>query len=794
MDTANSETETETLLKHQEDAVAVLADSLDLFHQALRQRLRWSSRVGGEEAAVEAMDGELVAVRDGDLRLPVVAPMKAGKSTIINSLIGYDLLPSRVAAMTALPTRIYLDQRMTWVDGADPSPVLELHEADVAKFATMVSALSTDLPQQRDQVVNQFPHLEELVDSIIDGSFEPVVGRVVGRAKVRKQLSLLNDLVRLAVFVTDEPGLYRLREVPKVFTPYWSPVAFEGNGPGRLVIVDNPGHDEAVLTKELADTVSRELQRSHVVLVVLDYTRMGSVVDAEVRTLMKPIVDVLGAERLFAVVNKIDQRKDTDLDNEGVTQYVRNNLDMADAGASDRIYPTAAERGLQAVRVLADLERYGDALDVTTNEPANSLMTLMRPMEWTKGKSTVALDDLRGLAELSWERSGLGRLIVHAVLRLRAEAMPLVIGAALTKFGAELNELEQAVGSRISMLGQEAEQIERAARLIALDMARVTEFKQSRGSALAVAKSVERKVEKVLTDAEREAKEFVERMNVAERVNATPAPEPRGGLGLLWRKLAEQRSAGNTAEISYASQVEAESIIAMVTVPVVERLRTIFAQAHHNIEAAVLDEARAAVATERAKVQGILDQAADRLKEGFAIEFAAPPLELRVPPLAEVSATAETKTEQKAYYYETTEQKWTLKFWKGRVPVTKIHKGTRTETTYVVKVGDILEELRGALRDQVRHLKSGLAAYTAGELEKYISTFYRDVEAYLQRFVDLLAQSLKDQQLEETERYRLTEDLTRFLADVSRVHKELSRLASRFAADRQSRGTAAVAG
>lgn len=32
-----------------------------------------------------------------------VAPMKAGKSTLLNAMLGYDLLPARGPAMTVLP-------------------------------------------------------------------------------------------------------------------------------------------------------------------------------------------------------------------------------------------------------------------------------------------------------------------------------------------------------------------------------------------------------------------------------------------------------------------------------------------------------------------------------------------------------------------------------------------------------------------------------------------------------------------------------------------------------------------
>lgn len=52
------------------------------------------------------IDREIQKVDNLELRMAIVAPMKAGKSTIINAIVGQDLLPSRNAAMTTIPTAI----------------------------------------------------------------------------------------------------------------------------------------------------------------------------------------------------------------------------------------------------------------------------------------------------------------------------------------------------------------------------------------------------------------------------------------------------------------------------------------------------------------------------------------------------------------------------------------------------------------------------------------------------------------------------------------------------------------
>lgn len=55
------------------------------------------------------IEQEIQKVDNLELRMAIVAPMKAGKSTIINAIVGQDLLPSCITAMTTIPTKISFD-------------------------------------------------------------------------------------------------------------------------------------------------------------------------------------------------------------------------------------------------------------------------------------------------------------------------------------------------------------------------------------------------------------------------------------------------------------------------------------------------------------------------------------------------------------------------------------------------------------------------------------------------------------------------------------------------------------
>ncbi|NJK53246.1 MAG: hypothetical protein HC936_11345 [Leptolyngbyaceae cyanobacterium SU_3_3] len=47
-----------------------------------------------------------------ELRLAIVAPTNAGKSTILNAIAGQEYLPSRGTAMTAIPTEVVFDPKI----------------------------------------------------------------------------------------------------------------------------------------------------------------------------------------------------------------------------------------------------------------------------------------------------------------------------------------------------------------------------------------------------------------------------------------------------------------------------------------------------------------------------------------------------------------------------------------------------------------------------------------------------------------------------------------------------------
>ncbi|HHP7231098.1 MAG TPA: dynamin family protein, partial [Xenococcaceae cyanobacterium] len=213
-------------------------------------------------------------VADLQLRMAIVAPMKAGKSTIINAIAGQELLPSCATAMTTLPTEIVFSTQLK-------EPILTL----AAETRGIFQDIYQDIKQQiansgiesLQQRLGRYPHLLDLLKEIKAADF-PFAPKITGRAAINQALSHLNHLIRLycALEPAQDP-LAKFTEVPRITTPFLGISGIsQAKTLGNLAIIDTPGPNEAGENLRLTTVVEEQLRRSSIVLIVLDYTQLNN--------------------------------------------------------------------------------------------------------------------------------------------------------------------------------------------------------------------------------------------------------------------------------------------------------------------------------------------------------------------------------------------------------------------------------------------------------------------------------------------------------------------------------------
>ncbi len=357
-----------------------------------------------------------------ELRMTIVAPMKAGKSTIINALIGQELLPSHSAAMTALPTEILFAPQRT-------EPVLHLGASLRAACQETARRIQEQIKRHGlDQALaqaGQYPHLHTLIKKLHE-DFR-IKEKIAGQEQAVALLTALNHLVRLAAVLTEQPADLSQSEIPLLETPFrhGSGIA-DLDETHRFVLVDTPGPNEAG-THHLQALVDQQLEQSSLILIVLDFTQLKSAAAEEVKENVQRIASLRGTDNLYVLVNKVDQRDAQSMTAEEIRAFV-----AADLGISnpEQVFEISARQAFAAASFLRELADNPD-LPLQEMPAAQQLAQQVLGLRWQEKLRSISKEELAREAEYLWTLSGFPRFLDRAMRKLIAESPHRCLRTAL---------------------------------------------------------------------------------------------------------------------------------------------------------------------------------------------------------------------------------------------------------------------------------------------------------------------------------------------------------------------------
>ncbi|MFC4049979.1 dynamin family protein [Actinomadura syzygii] len=693
----------------------------------------------GAEAARSVLHSDVRSIERMELRMPIIAPMNAGKSTIINALAGCRLLPARGKAMTTIPTRIILDNEIA-------EPVLEIAEPDVALFDTLLQELVQEHDEtKREKATTLYRHLEPLLDQIAAGTVESCPAVVTGIEEIQRTLKRLNDLERVGAVLEAETSVVpALSDVPTLRSPVWAAPGSGGNADlGTLVLIDTPGPDEEVMSDQLTRVVREQLDRAHAVCVVLDYTKLHGLADEAIRKLAEPLLARVGVDRLIAVINKVDQRQpDEDGEGDDVVREVAHRLGVPPDEAADRVLETKAHYGLAAAGVLARLEESGENLDPSADPAVTKLLQLRSPLGWRHDVTTVTVPALRAMAEEAWLSSGLPGFRDRVLNRMRAEAAPVLLTGALDRTGRLLEEVAAAAGTRVESMRADQDEIAARIRELEAELAELAELARDAPSR-----------PRVLTEAMARAKPILE------------STRDRGEDVLDGLHGSRTFSDGGDAN-KYAKKKRRKAS---------ERLEDILYDAGRRLEAEL----------ERLRVE-LIDEAEGRLAPVLARAdvSARPPSadspNLRVDTSGSIrggSATPRKNTETYVTGHEEVEETlWEMlrRGLKGEPAPTRALYGE--ETTYKVKLGGVRRGLRDSFERRLARIEQNLEKVIAPALADHVVAFHQQATRLVSAYRDDLEASQRDLASETTTREMRQADLERLAKDALTATEQIDEL------------------
>ncbi|MEB3217990.1 MAG: dynamin family protein, partial [Nostocales cyanobacterium 94392] len=276
----------------QQDVIELLGEISDLMNRA--STALSSDNVDNKYADFEKqIRNETSKVENLELRMAIVAPMKAGKSTIVNAVAGQDILPSRNSAMTTLPTEIIFDAELD-------QPVLTLSAEVLSVFQDTLVSLRDKINEQGLETVKErlanYPPLQKMPESIQKFAIgKSIPGESKGHKDIAHTLTSLNDIVRLCSILDPQADpIQYLEDVPRIKTPFWRSLQDNNQAKtqGKLVIVDTPGPNEAGENLRLQAVVAEQLYKSSIVLIVLDFTQLKNEAAEKVKQDVQRVIDI----------------------------------------------------------------------------------------------------------------------------------------------------------------------------------------------------------------------------------------------------------------------------------------------------------------------------------------------------------------------------------------------------------------------------------------------------------------------------------------------------------------------
>ncbi|MFB2837156.1 dynamin family protein [Floridanema evergladense] len=720
-------------------------------------------------------------VSDLELRMAIVAPMKAGKSTIINAIVGQELLPSRNAAMTTLPTEIMFEPQL-----AEPVLMLTSQMQDIFRdtFVALqrkIAELGLNRVQER---MAQYPHLAKLPEKIQSMGGIAIENRISGRLSIINSLRGLNDIVRLcSVLDPFSDPLQSLIDVPRIYTPFYrSGITEKADIAGKLVIVDTPGPNEAGENLKLVNVVAEQLQASSVILIVLNFTELNTKAEEEIKKDVARVTELRGKDNLYVLVNKVDQRKEGDMTPEQVRQFVAAEFGIGDGEENDRVFEISARWAFSAANFLTEVQQR-PGVDVGQLKTARSLAQDVFPLDWEEELQEVTVAQLKKKAEKLWHKSGFDAFLTNAVNALMTEAAPRCITSSLKIAKGRLLELLEDTQLRSRAINEDGEKLRVEVAALDEDIDSIENCRHSLQEIEQIKIDLQANLNNILEKLQQEGKLSVETYLLQEDQQVADFVEKSGTTGrafVNWISQQKQEVATESKRLSsmeFTTLREAEEFAALAVAYAKRRVDLLLEKVQENT-GQVIDESRQKMMEFLEKqTKPIIDRARERLNENFHLNLSLPNLRFHSDYYIDLNKPLVIRHTRKIDqgYSEVVKKKRSFLHFMWLVPfeiTEKVKRPHKTENFYTVSLQGIIYEINKLIDQRINDIKQGISQYLDEDFQQRIDDFFNDLDAYLSNYRDSLKQAQVDQQLSIEAKAKLIQSLNSLVPEVKEQVKK----------------------
>ncbi|NEO53454.1 MAG: hypothetical protein F6K54_10390 [Okeania sp. SIO3B5] len=708
-----------------------------------------------------------------ELRMAIVAPMKAGKSTIVNAIVGEEILPSRNAAMTTIPTEIILDSKLD-----KPELIIldnENQENEIKTiFGKAVSAIQNKIKEvggveKAKEKIPQYPHLHKQLEQITKIHINKYnlfdQKRTTEQKHIKTKLFYLNDIIRLCTLLSVQFNpLQSLSTIPRIKTPFFQQQHLKQKKYlGNLVIIDTPGPNEAGDNSGLLGVVRNELKRSSVVLVVLDFTQLKTIAAENVKKEVERIIEIRGnKDSLYILVNKVDQRRKDDMSPEDIQNFVVSDFGIDSSRAKDTIFEISARRAFSAAYFFKTINDNSFSLEELKKQNVVRLLAEESfGIDWEEELESADQEFLEKKANRIWEKSKFGTFIDNAINDLMTRAAPLAIEKELNHIYRLLGEIKSNSNLRKSAISKDTQKLQAEIQRLKEDIENIEKVKTE----LTMVKDVKDEINKyrddILPMIHQDIKSTVEkkfiqkdydRGNFLQQLDSkarkifstnifddellmpdyisnilnTLSYEPKRAVGFSTKDGADKFA---QESVSYCRTL-IENELTKFRELFEEKVQSSYTELKSNLET---------------KTSPIVKRATKRLGQDFDVKlepFSSP--EFRT----EASGKIEIQSNPKVQTIEhTTIKKRRRWFTLWLVPMEREVTIKQSKNYYEVVLQDLVKQVNQSLNQNINNIQENTHKYLDEDIQKEIDSYFDSLNEYLSGYKKSLENAQSDQSL-----------------------------------------------
>ena len=560
-------------------------------------------------------------------------------------------------------------------------------------------------------------------------------------------------------------------------------------------MIDTPGANEAGQEQRLETVVRKQLEKSAIVLIIIDFSKIGSTDDKKIKAEVETVRSLQSREKnkkqnLYVLVNYIDKRGRDARTPEQIKEYVKNEYGIGSSD-EDKVFEIAAHWALFSANFfLQELDQDIDKAKADIKERPDIARDLLGAV-WEEDIEAADLEKLkRGVRRLR-KQSGFDEFLKVAIEKLMLLAAPQSMLEALERSNSHLEKIPQDVEFQIKTISQEAEKLQEEIaalqnKIDRLELCRNTIKKEIERNKKTLNNNLTEILDPLKQAAPVSIYDYSSQESISKQLRNLWRTLKGNAKDIFRRKLADiesfekwmniysdlQFKFNDSQLVEFDSEDKAQEFGDLCVKYATERTEKLFDCVREITEQEIESSLQEVTDYLNTETTQIIEDARAQLQKKFDLEIPLPPSPKKIEvDLTSIKAPVEEGVDtQEEWVYKTYRPWYFLWLIKKRKPKLEY----KNINTYAVSLENFIPQINEEIKNNIDRIRKNSREYIETNFEQAIDSFFKNLEGYLGEYQDFMSRSIETQKLSEEEQKQIVDNLKNLATEAKEETKKLN--------------------